>query len=81
MKFLETLFGRSDKKREIERLNHELKISIERIEKNKEQQDFLQRATMDGEDGWFYRVCIEPKPTEGSKHGTISNDAVSSLGT
>ena len=78
MKFLDRLFGRTEEKQRIvEQLNRELAISVERIKKNKEQQEILQRATMDGEDGWFYRVCVDPqifKP-ERKNHGTISNNA------
>ena len=77
MKILDKIFGLTKKKKQLERLNKELQISIERIEKNEMQQEVLKQASLDGENGWFRRVCVDPEIIKQS--GDITNGTITTL--
>jgi len=54
MKFLRKIFGRQRKEKHIKELNQEIDFFREQTEIQKRY-----HATLDGENDWFERVCVE----------------------
>ena len=70
MKFLRKIFGRQRKEKHIKELNQEIEFFHEQTEIQKRY-----HATLDGEDGWFEKVCVENFTDivkERNKNGTIA---------
>jgi hypothetical protein len=70
MNLLRKIFGRQRKEKHIKELNQEIKFFHEQTEIQKRY-----HAALDGEDGWFERVCIdtftETIKKERNKNGAI----------
>jgi len=72
MKFLRKIFGRQRKEKHIKELNQEIQFFNEQTEIQKRY-----HAALDGEDGWFERVCVEnfTEITERKSNGAISTSS------